>query len=282
MSGGPWSFAGATPLDAELALALRAAARGAELAREGAGGALRAERKSLGDYVTEVDRRIDAAIAAILAHTDLRIVSEELHPLDPGEPLPDDCWIVDPLDGSNAYIVGARRELVSCMLALRLGGETELAVLHFPFSDEVVFAGRGHGAYRGAERLRVDPRIELADSWIALNHYGDLQLETDRFAALARALRGPRGAMLVTVDPPGSGLALSMLGAGNRLGAVLHDNNPRRRKQEIWDVIPPRLVLEEAGAVFLDGGGRRYRPESCELVLAARSRRLAETILALA
>ena len=261
-------------------LAFDFASEGAVLARVGQRQSLQAKAKDQGDYVSEVDLAIDASAQRILSPFDLSIpvISEES--AEGVEELPANCWVVDPLDASNAYLAGARLDLVSVMVALRLDGCTELSLVHFPFTGESFYAKRGGGAFKDEEKLHVpEEKTPLKASWIALNHYGNLRWETSRFCALRDALRAEGEAFLVTIDPPGSGLGLRILEGNSRLKAVVHDNNPHHRKQEIWDVLPPQLIFVEAGAVYLNSQNKNYVAEHCDLVITAESKELATEIL---
>ena len=86
---------------------------------------------------------------------------------------------------------------------------------------------------------------------------------------------------MVTIDPPGSGLALSILDPTTTLGAVIHDNNPLLRKQELWDVIPIQLIIEEAGAVYLNDEGASFAALDTRPIIVAANRQLASDILSL-
>ncbi len=263
-----------------MSAAKKAASIASRIAKEGRKSDLSITTKSIGDYVSEIDLRIDKEISLLLksAFPELKIVSEELSP--DFEALPEDCWIVDPLDGTNSYLANARLELVSTMIALRLGGKTVCSLVHFPFTEDTYVAVKGEGAFRNGETVSM-PKGEslLSDSWVAMNHYGDQTLETDFFTAMRDGLRSRTGAFMITIDPPGSGLALGLTDSRNTLRAVVHDNNPTKRKQEVWDVIPIQLIIEEAGGVYLNDALEPYDPQSVRPIIIASSMKLARDIL---
>ncbi len=272
-----------SPFAAHIRTAEQAALLAAPLAREGQGRVLTRKSKSPGDYVSEIDLAMDRSIAGHLksSFSNIPIISEELAPGN-GD-LPNRCWIVDPLDGTNAYLCGARLELVCTMIALRDEGRTQCALVHFPFTSTTFAAIRGQGAFRNGSRLRApcNPAPTLRESWVSLNHYGNQDLETDFLAHLRDRLRREDGAFMVTIDPPGSGLALSILDPTTTLGAVIHDNNPLLRKQELWDVIPIQLIIEEAGAVYLNDEGASFAALDTRPIIVAANRQLASDILSL-
>lgn len=271
------------PYHLYLEAALNASALGCEIARDGQLHDFNMSTKSVGDYVSEIDVKMDQTITASLksAWPKIPVISEELCPNF--DELPEDCWIVDPLDGTNSYLARARLELVSCMIALRLGGETVASVVRFPFTGETYYATLGGGAFCDGEEISVPKAdVSLAESWVALNHYGDHTLETDFFVRTRESLRAQGGAFMVTIDPPGSGLALRITDPRDTLGAVVHDNNEAKRKQEIWDVIPIQLIIQEAGGVYLNVRGENYDPLTTEPIIIAASQEMADQILKLA
>ncbi|MFT7616431.1 MAG: fructose-1,6-bisphosphatase/inositol monophosphatase family enzyme [Planctomycetota bacterium] len=265
-----------------LKVAIEAAALGCAIAREGQLHDFNMSTKSVGDYVSEIDVKIDHTITRFLtdAFPDIPVISEELCP--DFDEFPDECWIVDPLDGTNSYLARARLELVSTMIALRLGGETVVSVVRFPFTDETYCAALGGGAFCNEKSIQVPGAgSKLQSAWVAMNHYGDKTLETEFFVRSRESLRTKDGAFMVTIDPPGSGLALRITDSRDTLGAVVHDNNPKKRKQEIWDVIPIQLIIEEAGGVYLNAQGDQYDPLSTEPIVIAASMSMATEIIRL-
>src|SRR5207247_2464184 len=64
---------------------------------------LTAERKGHGDYVTEVDRRAEAAAIAVLAEgaPDIPVLAEES-----GGTVGERFWVIDPVDGTTNLLRG--------------------------------------------------------------------------------------------------------------------------------------------------------------------------------
>lgn len=67
-----------------------------------------------------------------------------------GKPL---VWIVDPIDGTRAYLAGREDWCVS--VALVSGSTPVLAAVFAPATDEFFFAARGHGATRNESPVRA-------------------------------------------------------------------------------------------------------------------------------
>ena len=269
----------ATILDQRLGLAVRAAALAGTLIRDAAQQTHQVEQKGVGDLVSEVDREADRLICGLLADASgLPTLSEELNPQPPAA---NAFWIVDPLDGSGAFLVNAGPEYPSVLIALRERGETTLGVAYFPLNDEWFYAVRGRGAWHNGKRLVCDSDERLSEVWVELNQYGDGRLETDYFSELRTQLRSPAGARLVTSNVPHSGVALRIALQRNALAIAVHDNQPAHVKQACWDIAPVQIIMEEAGGVFLNPFGERTDPFAAEPVIVARSASLAHAVAGL-
>lgn len=161
------------------------------------------EQKGVGDLVSEVDREADRVACDILrAASDLPILSEELNA---DQTTSNDMWIVDPLDGSSAYLMSAGPHFPAALIALRENGSTRLGVVYFPLTDQWFYAEKNCGAWHNGERLHCDTGDSLSDVWVEMNQYGDANLETEYFRNLKERLRSKNGARMVTSTVPHSG-----------------------------------------------------------------------------
>lgn len=119
------------------------------------------------DPVTQADHEAEAAIRSLIAarYPDHGVIGEEY-----GEDRPDadHVWILDPIDGTRAFIAGL--PLWTNLIALRSEGRPVVGVIGQPYLDEV-FLGGPTGARLikgGAERpLAVRPCPSLNDALIA-------------------------------------------------------------------------------------------------------------------
>jgi histidinol phosphatase-like enzyme (inositol monophosphatase family) len=103
------------------------------------------------DPVTQADRGAEAAIRRIVAerHPDHGIIGEEF-----GEERPDAdfVWVIDPIDGTRAFIAGL--PVWTALIGLRYGGEPVLGSIGQPYLGEL-FIGHAGGARlmsRGSSR----------------------------------------------------------------------------------------------------------------------------------
>ena len=119
------------------------------------------------DPVTQADREAEAAIRRLIAerYPDHGVIGEEY-----GEDRPDadHVWVLDPIDGTRAFIAGL--PLWTTLIAWRHAGRPEVGVIAQPYLDEI-FLGGPSGAVligRGETRaIKVRPCPALTDAVIA-------------------------------------------------------------------------------------------------------------------
>jgi myo-inositol-1(or 4)-monophosphatase len=138
-------------------VALRAARAGAQVLLDVGlprpGGA--AEVKGVGDYVTDSDRRSEAAIIEVLRREapGIAVLAEEGGGARSGT-----RWAVDPLDGTTNFMRGFPSVAVS--IGLLDAGHPVLGVVIAPFLRLEFAAALGSGATLNGERL---PRLRAVD-----------------------------------------------------------------------------------------------------------------------
>ena len=205
-----------------------------------AGGVRRIRLKSAKDPVTEVDVAAERCIRQMLGRQfpEIGFVGEEGSAIEG----PDGRWIVDPLDGTIAFVTDL--PLYSVLIALEREGIIRASVLYVPRLRELFVAERGRGAWLNGRRIQVSPRTRLVECVIALWHddsvWSNRSLR-ERIAALALRVRNVRIF--------GAGYALANVAAG-RLDAYWEQS------AKPWDVAAGALLVEEAGGRVTDDRGR--------------------------
>ena len=263
----------------ELSWAIEAAEVAGKIIQDGVGELHQIDQKGIGDLVSDVDRRADQAVTDTLRkYSDVPILSEEL------SPTADDCsdlWVVDPLDGTSAYLMQVGNQYPAVLIARYKNGRTEVGVAYFPLTSEWFYAQHGCGAWKNTRRLVADDAspMNLGESWVEMNQFGDSSLETADFAQLRDGLRSDGGASLVTTTVPNSGVALRIAESKTGLVAAIHDNRVDSVKQAPWDIAAPKLILEEAGGVFLNLERKPIDPFHAEVMIVARSAKIANEII---
>ena len=270
-------------ISTELGIAVEATQIAGTIIREQYNNNISFSAKSHGDWVSQVDKDVDLKIREYLNRLSPQfdIYSEESGGIITNKR---NCWIVDPLDGTSAFLFKTGIDQPSVMIALsKTNYDFHLGVVYFPLSNEIFFAEKGKGAfYNGASIHIPQTNIPLQKGHVILNHYSDSTYETIWFDQLRREIRKPGGAALVTVESPHSGIACRMLQGDRPLVAIVHDNSPYKIKQELWDIAAPRVIVEEAGGAFVNTAGYPYGIDSIGPILIARDMKIINELLMLA
>lgn len=148
-------------------------------------------------------------------------------------------WVVDPIDGTRAFLKGRREWVVS--VALVEDGDPVVGFVYNPLKEEMYSSMRGCGAELNGKRLAVS-RTELlkgarllANEWQMQSSKWQLpwpDVHIERFNALAYRIA------LVASGAHDAALAFSRL----------HE----------WDVAAADLIVREAGGAFTDFDGNRF------------------------
>jgi myo-inositol-1(or 4)-monophosphatase len=143
------------------------------------------------DPVTAADRAAETTIREALAtaYPDHGVLGEEFGALRPGAEY---CWIVDPIDGTRAFILG--QPLWGTLIGLTRGGSPLLGLMDQPFTRERFWSGEGEALFRhdgATRRMRTRTGSLLSEALLAATS-PDLfteEEERERFASLSRAVR---------------------------------------------------------------------------------------------
>ena len=164
------------------------------------------------DPVTIADQEAEALYTEKLLKLlpDSLVVGEEAYAADPSilkafdQELP--VWVVDPLDGTKAFLAGA--PVYGVIVALTQGNETLAAWLYDPTSDEFITAEKGAGAYHKGRRLHVLPPDHLDNmsgiigARIACAYQECANAPTDRKPVFHRMLSACHDYARLVVDTP--------------------------------------------------------------------------------
>jgi len=266
----------------DLQLAAQAAMAAGQIIKDGYERSHEIDAKGVGDLVSQVDFDADRVATDILrkAYPATTIISEELNP-DAGD-AQTDAWVIDPLDGTTAYLMKAGPKFSSVLIAKREAGETTLGIVYFPLTGEWFYATRGQGAFKNGQSLKLPEKDwQLGECWVEMNQYGNIAHETPFFAAAKNALRSNKGARIVTSTFPHAGIAMRILEQNSGLAIAIHDNNPANLKQGPWDIAANQVIFEEAGGVFCNPTGGRTCPFTAEPILIAPCKKLADQLCSL-
>ncbi|MEF8792586.1 inositol monophosphatase family protein [Thiohalorhabdus sp.] len=195
-----------------------------------------ATAKACGGLVTEVDTAMQAAIQRELAQAfpEVGLLGEEMEPSEHRRALAGaetGLWCVDPLDGTSNFAVGI--PVFGVSVALLMGGEAVLGVIHDPVRDELFSAVRGEGAFLNGEPIGVRPGRSLSRS-VGLIDFKRLPRHVARRLAGDQPFHSQR-------NFGSSVLEWCWLACG-RVDFYLHGG------QNLWDFAAGSLIAAEAGA----------------------------------
>jgi myo-inositol-1(or 4)-monophosphatase len=146
------------------------------------------------------------------------------------------AWIVDPIDGTRAFLAGRPDWTIS--VALVEGGRPRLAALYAPVTDEMFFAAHGNGATLNGGPIHVRDGENLATASVAgpkrfldrlSGIYSDIDTQAKIHSLALRLARVGEGTLDAAFASQGS-----------------HD----------WDLAAADLLVHEAGGLLTDFAGR--------------------------
>jgi myo-inositol-1(or 4)-monophosphatase len=201
---------------------------------------LRVGTKGPGDFVTEVDQAVESDIINTLleAYPQHGITSEEIG--QAGNANSPYQWFIDPLDGTTNFIHGIPHYAVS--MAMKYEGETQIALIYQPATNDLYTAEKGRGAALNNRRLRVTRRMRLAEALIGTSFRNRRNASWDALMSalseLSLTTAGVRRMGSASLD-------LAQVAAG-RLDACYGVGLGS------WDMAAGALLVSEAGGLVSD------------------------------
>lgn len=236
------------PTDSGLLDALNARVREAgALALSYFGQDPRSQTKADGTSVSEADLAVDDYLRKHLGNIDPAYgwLSEETED-DPSRLDRERVWVVDPIDGTRAFLK-ERPEWTVCA-ALVENGEPVLAAVFNPAKDEFFHAVRGQGAFLNNTPIAVPDPVSLENCRLAAS------------ATMFRPERWPEPwPEMETVWVNSIAYRLALVAAGKCDGTVSMSGKCD------WDIAAADLIVREAGGVITTHDKRPFtynRPNS--------------------
>lgn len=191
--------------------------------------------KGKADFVTKVDIGVQEFLMPRLRemYPDVQFMSEEKDNSDID--MTGKVWILDPIDGTTNLIHNYKMSAVS--LALVDNNIPVMGIVYNPFTDEMFYAEKGHGAYLNGEKINVSSAESLAHSLISVGtspyhkDMADINFELiKRFFVVSEDIRRCGSAAL----------DLCYLACGRIDGYFEMNLKP-------WDYAAGTIILREAG-----------------------------------
>lgn len=194
--------------------------------------------------IIEVAQKIDGSLVSEADMASNELLTTALHSLYPSDLIFSEevmcdpaavfsskrTWIIDPLDGTSAFLEG--RDDFSILVGLSVDHTPHSGVMFFPARDQMLLAQPGTGAFLNGNKIQVSGEERARNGHVYIR----------RFESSAPHLASPM------MD---SGLALAKVAMGELDGAIIKMVTHRE-----WDIAAPMALLREAGAVVTDELGK--------------------------
>ena len=208
---------------------------------------LEKNRKEDRSFVTDADLRSDEILRKGLgkAFPDHRVLTEE-DGLS-GNADSEYVWLIDPLDGTSAFVKGIPGFCV--MVGLLKAGRPCLGVVVDPLEGSIYEAVSGEGAFLirkgGRSRLKVSTRDDFSEMPLVTS----TGISPERLEEVRKKIPSP--------------LYHPINSVGIKVGLLVRqmaDIYVSHHSVHLWDTCAPQVILEEAGGriTYADGGPLRY------------------------
>lgn len=206
------------------------------------GQVLEIEQKSTAsDFRTKADTQAEKAILTALqeAFPDFNIYSEEAGKIDKKSEY---TFVIDPLDGSNNFVLGIPTFCVS--IGLLKGDDIIAGVMHNPVLNDTYYAQQGKGTFLGNRKLEVNRESNITNA--TLSYTCGYNTPSEFGEELNRNLNQKNIKRILNNWCPTCDLCL--LAAG-KIEAIINNEN------ELYDYCAGKLIAKEAGARATDFKG---------------------------
>jgi histidinol-phosphatase len=200
---------------------------------------IRHDTKADGSPVTIADRKAEELVRAAVEQRfpTHAVLGEEYGLSRAGASL---RWIIDPIDGTKAFIHGV--PLYGVLLGLEIEGTVEVGVAYFPALNEMISAASGSGCWWNGRLARVSPVERLDEAVVCFTDVGSYWKNGRRepFERLGRQ---------ASIRAGWSDAYGYLLVASGRAEVALDP------VMAVWDCGPFPPIFREAGGYFGDWKG---------------------------
>ena len=212
---------------------------------------LQIQSKSLGDFVTKADLKVEEVLINTLKYyyPSASFITEEKGRIEgQGETI-----VIDPIDGTSNFIHGI--PLVAIVISKIVNKEVTDGIIYNPILDEFFWTSKGKGAWSNNKRLRVSKRQKLIDCLIGTGiPHGDRSYENylEQIDSVSKNCAGLRRMGAASID-------LAYVAAGKLDGFWEKNLN-------LWDVSTGVLLIREAGGKVTEPDGNDWTIKSRDIL----------------
>ena len=198
-------------------------------------------KKTDGSFVTIADREAEAYLRKQILE---RFPKDAVLGEEEGEQTGSSGrrWIIDPIDGTFAYVHGV--PLFGVLIGLEVDGDWSLGVINIPALEEIVYAAKGLGCFWNGTRTHVSSTSNLEDALLLCTDFS--ACERYGFGAAANVFQQRAKTSRTWGDCYGY-----VLVATGRADVMLDPI------MNLWDCAALLPIMEEAGGTFTDWRGQR-------------------------
>ena len=206
-----------------------------EILKEGYGKVHQVHYKGPIDLVTEIDHKSEELLVSLIlsAFPEHTVIAEESG-LTQGSM--EDCWYIDPVDGTSNYSRGLPMFCVS--IAFARHGKMSLAAIYDPLRDEAFYAEKGGGAFLNGTPIHVADTADLLTSMLVTGFPYDMEQEENNINNFVNMIKKAH-----TVRRLGSAVLDQAYVAMGRLDGYWEAG------VSAWDIAAGTLLIEEAGGL---------------------------------
>ncbi|MCB0337332.1 MAG: inositol monophosphatase [Bdellovibrionales bacterium] len=188
------------------------------------------------DFVTSADVAAEKLLIEYIHReypNDLILAEETASSLPPDQIAANNCWIIDPIDGTMNYAFSQHHTCVS--IAYAEHGVVKVGSVYGPFYDELFSASLGNGATLNGNAIKALPAEALGKALICVGRPQSEAYISEFTTQVERLLRN-----CLDLRRDGAAALDICWIACNRHNAFFETLNP-------WDIAAASLILREAG-----------------------------------
>lgn len=156
-------------------------------------------------------------------------------------------WIIDPIDGTSNY--AANLNLFVVQVALYDENDLVLAFIYVPYSNDIYYAIKGHGAYFNDEKYIGTKESDHGTFMISMVGMTRQHFDRSKFNTILQ-LSLTNEYKLRVLGSIGLEMALTSQGVFD----LFYTN-----VTNLWDICPGLLLLKEAGLAVVNEKGQPYQ-----------------------
>jgi len=204
---------------------------------------LQIQSKSLGDFVTNADLKVEENLLNTLKYyyPSATFITEETGKINGN----DETIVIDPIDGTTNFIHGIPH--VAIVIAKIINSEVTDGIIYNPILNEFFWSSKGQGAWCNNKRIRVSKRNKLIDCIIGTGiPHSDRVYEgyLTQIDNVSKNCSGLRRLGSAAID-------LAYVASGKLDG--FWENN-----LNLWDVASGVLMIKEAGGHITQPDGKDW------------------------